>query len=477
MSFKPSKYQEAIFEHIKNSNNNAVVEAVAGSGKSTTLVESMKISNIKDVIFIAFNRHIADEMKKRVPNGIEVKTMHSYGLEQIKKTYSRAEIDQHKVRRVIKEIAPMLNIKGKPNINEYVDNLINLVNLLRLNMCDSPEIAKIIGAKHLIPITDDILFDAFATIKQLNLRRDIVDFIDMVYIPSLEDIKIKEYSLVLVDECQDLSLCQINLMLKMKKEGGRILAVGDRNQSIYGFSGADDQSFKKICEIPDTTLLPLSISYRCSKQVVKHAQQIVSQIEYHEDSPEGEVNLNGSIKNIKDGDFVLCRMNSPLITLGMQLLSKGKKVNIKGVDIGSRIVKKLEETKSTDLKKAISIMWKGYENALSKTDEERESKLNLVYMKDMIQAAEKLIEGCNSIAEVKKKVDALFSDDGKEGIILSTAHKSKGLEAENVHIILPETMPLKSVFLQWEKIQEANLHYVAITRAKKTLNYIKDWNP
>ena len=122
-------------------------------------------------------------------------------------------------------------------------------------------------------------------------------------------------------------------------------------------------------------------------------------------------------------------------------------------------------------------MWKGYENALSKTDEERESKLNLVYMKDMIQAAEKLIEGCNSIAEVKKKVDALFSDDGKEGIILSTAHKSKGLEAENVHIILPETMPLKSVFLQWEKTQEANLHYVAITRAKKTLNYIKDWNP
>ena len=95
MPFKPSQYQEAIFEHIKSSNQNAVIEAVAGSGKTTTLIESMKLlSNAqKDIIFIAFNKHIADEMRKKVPSGIEVKTMHAFGLEQIKKAYRGAELE------------------------------------------------------------------------------------------------------------------------------------------------------------------------------------------------------------------------------------------------------------------------------------------------------------------------------------------------------------------------------------------------
>lgn len=475
MSFKPSKYQEAIFEHIKGSNENAVIEAVAGSGKTTTLIESMKLlsKERKNIIFIAFNKHIADEMRKKVPNGIEVKTMHAFGLEQIKKAYRGATLDINKMKRVIKDISHILELNKKEDFNKYIENLTALVNLFRFNLCDDVLFAKSIAVKHMLPATDELIFDAFTVIKHMNFRRDIIDFTDMVYIPALEDIKISEYSLILVDECQDLSLCQIQLLMKMKGEEGRVIAVGDRNQSIYGFSGADDESFEKMCQIPNTKLLPLSISYRCSKEVVKWAQKIVPNIESFEDAPEGRVNHFASIDNIKDGDFVLCRNNSPIISLALQLLSQGKKAQIKGLDIGQRIIKKIEGTGASNLKSAIGILWNQYEQAVEAGEEE--SGVNLMYMEDINHACETLIEGCKTIDDVENKIKHLFYEDPNSGIILMTAHKSKGLEAKNVHIIMPDLMPLKTAFLDWEKIQEQNLHYVAITRAKHTLNYITDW--
>ena len=93
----------------------------------------------------------------------------------------------------------------------------------------------------------------------------------------------------------------------------------------------------------------------------------------------------------------------------------------------------------------------------------------------MLSLASTNRENIKQIEDVKNKVSSLFYENPNGGIILMTAHKSKGLEAENVHIIMPDLMPLKTAFLDWEKIQERNLHYVAITRAKNTLNYIQDW--
>jgi superfamily I DNA/RNA helicase len=95
-------------------------------------------------------------------------------------------------------------------------------------------------------------------------------------------------------------------------------------------------------------------------------------------------------------------------------------------------------------------------------------------MEDMILATVSLAQGCKTIEDVHEKINKVFSDNTNAGIILSTAHKSKGLEANNIHIIKPQLMPLKHLDLAWEKIQEENLHYVAITRAKMNLFYIND---
>jgi superfamily I DNA/RNA helicase len=262
----------------------------------------------------------------------------------------------------------------------------------------------------------------------------------------------------------------------MKIEGGRIIAVGDRNQAIYGFGGADSESFQTLTELENTVLLPLSISYRCSKNVIREAQKIVPDIKYFENAIEGRVNHFGNMSNIKDGDFVLCRMNAPLISVALKFLASGKKASVKGMDIGSRIINNLKSSKETDLKKAIFKLKQKYELAKIETENslDKKSKVKLLTMEDMINAAESLSSGCYTIDDVNKKIKLLFSDTEKQGVIFSSAHKAKGLETDNVHIIKPQFMPLKNVTLDWEKEQEENLHYVAITRAKVNLNYIPD---
>ena len=76
--------------------------------------------------------------------------------------------------------------------------------------------------------------------------------------------------------------------------------------------------------------------------------------------------------------------------------------------------------------------------------------------------------------ELKSYINRLFTDEKVENaVMLSTAHKSKGLEANRVLILLPNKLPLTwQNQLDWQLKQELNLKYVALTRARKELVFI-----
>ena len=97
-----SKYQKAIFKFIENLDaGNAVVEAVAGSGKSTTIVEGMnRIPKDKSSIFLAFNKAIAEELKAR---GVNARTFHSLTYSAVTKARNTRNIEPNKLRMVIEE--------------------------------------------------------------------------------------------------------------------------------------------------------------------------------------------------------------------------------------------------------------------------------------------------------------------------------------------------------------------------------------
>ena len=82
LTYQPSKYQEAIFEFIRNSQGNLVIEASAGSGKTTVLVNILRLLDAKTKkLFCAFNTDIVKELKKKTKGieNVDVRTMHSLG--------------------------------------------------------------------------------------------------------------------------------------------------------------------------------------------------------------------------------------------------------------------------------------------------------------------------------------------------------------------------------------------------------------
>ena len=263
---------------------------------------------------------------------------------------------------------------------------------------------------------------------------------------------------------------------------------GDKNQAIYSFCSADPQSFDVLKSLPNTKSLPLSISYRCAKNIVRFAQNVVETIEHNEANlNEGEIKYNVQLEEIEDGDMVLCRNNAPLMKIYNDFIRMGKKCQIKGKDIGLNLKRLVKSMKQDELNLSLEkdgLFVRLYDSLFDMRDKIlKRSGLDLktvmndsiiVNRLDMIRALEVLSEGLKTSDELVEKISSMFSDKKINGISLSTIHKAKGLEATNVYIVCPSLMPCKSATLPWEIEQERNLQYVAYTRAKNILGFVDE---
>lgn len=88
-SFIPSSYQEAIFDWIVKGRGDAVVQAVAGSGKTTTIIEAAKLLKSDRAVFLAFNKHVAQQLQTRLGNTMTAKTIHSIGLATLRQAINK----------------------------------------------------------------------------------------------------------------------------------------------------------------------------------------------------------------------------------------------------------------------------------------------------------------------------------------------------------------------------------------------------
>lgn len=93
-------------------------------------------------------------------------------------------------------------------------------------------------------------------------------------------------------------------------------------------------------------------------------------------------------------------------------------------------------------------------------------------MQDKADTLVIFLEQSSTIIEATDKINTLFSNNNGTGIVLSTIHKAKGLEATKVFILCPELLPHPMAKSAWQQDQEANLKYVAITRAREHLVYV-----
>jgi superfamily I DNA/RNA helicase len=268
-------------------------------------------------------------------------------------------------------------------------------------------------------------------------------------------------------------------------KGGRFIAVGDRNQAINGFAGADCNSFDKIANLGNTIELPLSVNYRCGTNMVKLAQELVPQIQAHQGAIEGEINHVNSLSTdlFKENDMVICRTSAPLVGLCMKLIQSGITAVVKGKDIAQDLQMLVENANTKDIDQVLAYLNNEKEKMIATIKDNRkcteaEAKQTRKYLnlEDRCKCTENIcLYSIKDTTELKSYINRLFTDDKVENaVMLSTVHKSKGLEANRVLILLPDKLPLKFPHQQeWQEKQEVNLKYVALTRARKELIFIK----
>ena len=495
-----SSYQEAIFSWVEHDQGHLVVEAVAGSGKTTTLIKCLDFIDEKNkVLMSAFNTDIVNELKKKTKDreNVEVRTLHSLGLLFIKRNIPQVsaipepfKYDSY-IKNNIRELSSIntFTLRGR-EFYRYSDNIKKYVDFGRFYLCQT--------VKDLDFIEDRYGIDTIADEKEVALQvmewgknaLETIDYVDMVWLPNVLFLKPLGllFDFIFIDECQDMNKAERELVLKCFKMGTRMMSVGDSSQMLYEFSGADPESFNTLKSLPNTKCLPLSISYRCGKNIVDFAKKIVPTIEANENAIDGQIIRNVSLDAVKDGDMILCRNNAPLVQIYNEFLKLGKKSFIRGKDIGNNLKSIVNSTKQDVLNadcKEDGVFVRLYDDLfvsrnklMEKFDIDADTALNSPQIQnklDMINALEILAEGINKSEEIIEKIDEIFPKrDKKDGISLSTIHKAKGLEANNVFIACESLMPSKSAKKNWEIRQEYNLMYVAYTRAKHTLGFINE---
>lgn len=481
--FIPSKYQKKIFEKYESTRKNMVISAVPGSGKTTTLLKLLeKKPPHKSAVFLAFNRAIADELEQKAPRDVDVMTLHSLGCKAIY-AWKRGRVKVNK-NLVFSSCLEFMDDWGinKDDQYSYAYLLNRILDLYKLHLCSTEQEGYELAAYHSLEARQSDVQRAlwmkdWIEDHRMQGGKYQIDFTDMVYLPVVKkEIRLRSYDHIFVDECQDLNVVQQKLIEKMMKKRSRFVAVGDPNQSIYGFMGADVESFDNLSKKPNTITLPLSVSYRFGKNIAQHANSIWDTIEPYEKNDDNPVRM-GSYTEAEEGDFVLCRNTKPLVELYFKYLRLHKKCWIRGNEIGEKIIRLLSETDGMQKEEGIDFL-KGkltevYEE-LEEADIQNPVKHpRYVNLKEKVDIIEFIANMYDSMRRVKGVVEQMFTEE-KEGIMLSTIHKSKGLESETVFILRPDLIPSEYATEPWQLRQEENLRYVAVTRAKKNLIYIND---
>ena len=203
------------------------------------------------------------------------------------------------------------------------------------------------------------------------------------------------------------------------------------------------------------------------------AQQFVPHIEASPTAEDGEV-LNPKewmIDSFTDDDLVVCRNTAPLIELAYKCIAEGHAVHVMGREIGKgliNVVKKAGGRNIVSIEEFIPKLEAWHERQMRKAGDD-DAKLAAV--QDKVECLSVLMTGLDTIAELVANIERIFSDSAK-GTTLATVHKAKGLEAPRVFILEPCLMPSRWARQAWQQEQEANLQYVAVTRALETLVYL-----
>lgn len=585
-SYKPAARPGGLSERLKQATQtirnapHLIIEARAGTGKTTTLVEGLKLlfkmgnpnivpspqqKAVWDSLqlspvpqfscFAAFNNSIARELQQRIPQvrGCAAKTLHQLGYYALRSNFKNIRFGEPSSGGRMREIVSEIMKIDLPILRKEYGILLGAVcelgDLCKMNLVhpwDAPrnpetvpeewwatQLAGLVAHYDIeLPSGPGAKAQVYGLVAQVlerckDVARDgYVDFADMIWLPVVLRLRVLENDILFIDEAQDMNRCQHALAKMAVGTRGRLILCGDPMQAIYGFAGADAESMRRMeVELGSTprgcVKLPLTVTRRCGKAIVAEAQELVPDFEAHESNGPGEVleakypmqkkRQGGKdswyeipveetyIALVQDGDMVLCRANAPLVNQCFKLLKMGRRAFVQGRKVGEQLVtlvKKLEEAGATTIPEFIELLGQWLKRETDNEKAQRmpsENKLQL--MQDRHDCLQEFAKEAVSIEGMKTKIQNVFvgvecprckatydesvaecgrcqcKTERPKGVMYSSIHKAKGLEAEQVFYIQGFGRP-DDKLKGWERQQEQNLRYVAITRAIKRLYFV-----
>jgi len=368
--------------------------ASAGSGKTRVIIERMKYLinqgvDPKTILAITFTRKASNEMKDRMKNNdVNIHTFHQF-------CYLRLTESTEKPIQIAEEESLPFTKSELLEVSKYKNSIYLITKPKHYEKYQNYMKTK--GYKDF----DDLLLDYYNIIKSKNYTN--------------------EFDYIFIDEFQDTNNLQYQVLKQLIRSKTSVLAVGDPDQSIYQFRGANSKIIYRYIKDYQAKVYSLSINYRSSQTIITHANRLIGR-----NNRRYQKEL---ISHDQSKSFVYHFRFSSVIEEAIEIINLIKSLK--------KIIKKEGE---------IAILYRNYERSYE-------------------------------VRKVLDEYDIIYRnvDDysRKNGIQLMTIHKAKGLEFDAVIIIgleqglLPSSIQNSQLLLD----EERRLMFVAMTRARKYLYF------
>jgi hypothetical protein len=469
MSLKPTDEQLKVIAAAK-SGKDLVVQALAGTGKTTTLKLLAEALSDKQGTYIAFNKAIVEEAVTKFPPNVKCRTAHSLAYGQVGFKY-KDRMSNHS-RITLREVGDWLGVEkiryrvGKDSHILDEAQVANLVISSVGNFCKS--IDSKIQKEHIeIPV-----LASFDKKQVANFQKSLLPFAVKAwgdiqeyegFLKFNHDYYLKIWQLsspkirgdfILFDEAQDADPVMLSI-IEAQHQAQRIYC-GDQFQAIYEWRGAENA----LSKVKVDQSLWLTQSFRFGDAIASEANDILGFLEAPVEV-QGLSSIRSTVEAIPAPKAILCRTNAGVIQHVLQEIAKHRKVAVIGrtqelIDFAEACGQLQKGKRTSHHELAPFKSWAEAKAYVEKYPEETHE------IKTMIDLVDRF--GVDSLITALKRVVT----ESQADVVISTAHKAKGREWETVKLAGDYLHPIDM------DVEDLRLAYVSVTRAIKILD-MTEW--
>lgn len=451
-------------EDIFNSTESIIlIKAFAGAGKTTTLIEFAKRRPKNKFLYLAFNSSVVENAKGKFPSNVKIMTPHSLAY---------------------KEFGHLFEDKIKKNLKTI--NVINLLNLDKRNKLHLKLAKTVLDTVINYTNSDYKVLNDAVPLKNLINRDDFISYCERLWdamidntndFPCTHDAYLKLYQLsqpylnydyILYDEAQDANPVIVDIISKqVVRLQTKLVIVGDEHQAIYGFRNA----INSLSKFKHDKEYALSKSFRFGKNIAFGVNAILQVMKGESILVEGADHEDNIVKSLDRNKkiAIISRTNACLFLKALEAIEKNKTIHfISGIQkYNFYKIKDVDNLYSNKHHKIVDPYIREFENYASFVHLAENTEDNeMLFLKKIVDKYHGKIE------VLMEKINCSIVGELDADVVLTTAHKSKGLEFENVFLCNDFARFIDSkgnIILRNWKEEEINILYVATSRATKCL--------